>query len=243
MPHERGTRAGILPGCPSLDRQIRMAEVGFEPRTFRSVNSRSNHLDNLAPAICIASDCSSSQSVITKFCPKVNLVCKKHSTDNTNNDRSAVTPFRCLAVMPHEGGTRAGMLPGCSSLYGEVEMQRSGSNHQPSDRAAKTVLSRLVTICGFFYGKTKIPTDQLHTIGQGSKTLICTLFTKTGHPSSPELVFFNFPEYSLTPIIHCSNPIKCYKATPQILQQVSVFKRRKANSQEEKHTARTPPHQ
>ncbi|KAG5444469.1 hypothetical protein CSKR_101854 [Clonorchis sinensis] len=38
----RRTRAGILPGC-------REAEVGFEPRTFRSVNSRSNHLGRLAP--------------------------------------------------------------------------------------------------------------------------------------------------------------------------------------------------
>ncbi|KER29678.1 LOW QUALITY PROTEIN: hypothetical protein T265_13325 [Opisthorchis viverrini] len=37
-------RAGILPGCPSLDRGSRVAEVGFEPQTFRSVNSRSNHL-------------------------------------------------------------------------------------------------------------------------------------------------------------------------------------------------------
>ncbi|KER29553.1 hypothetical protein T265_03851 [Opisthorchis viverrini] len=44
MPPERSTRAGILPGCPSLDRGSRVAGVGFEPRTFRSVNPRSNHL-------------------------------------------------------------------------------------------------------------------------------------------------------------------------------------------------------
>ncbi|KER24277.1 hypothetical protein T265_08016 [Opisthorchis viverrini] len=43
------TRAGILPGCPSLDRGSRVAEVGFEPRTFWSVNSRSNHFGHLAP--------------------------------------------------------------------------------------------------------------------------------------------------------------------------------------------------
>ncbi|KER32681.1 hypothetical protein T265_12775, partial [Opisthorchis viverrini] len=49
MPHEGGTRAGILSGRPSLDRGSRVAEVGFEPRTFRSVNSRSNHLGHLAP--------------------------------------------------------------------------------------------------------------------------------------------------------------------------------------------------
>ncbi|KAG5442553.1 hypothetical protein CSKR_108755 [Clonorchis sinensis] len=47
MPPEGSTRAGILPGCPSLDRGSREAEVGFEPRTFRSVNSRSNHLSHL----------------------------------------------------------------------------------------------------------------------------------------------------------------------------------------------------
>ncbi|KER26481.1 hypothetical protein T265_06272 [Opisthorchis viverrini] len=49
MPPEGSTRAGILPGCPSLGRGSRVAEVGFEPRTFGSVNSRSNHLDHLAP--------------------------------------------------------------------------------------------------------------------------------------------------------------------------------------------------
>ncbi|KAG5446923.1 hypothetical protein CSKR_113874 [Clonorchis sinensis] len=43
------TRAGILPGCPSLDRGNREAEVGFEPRTCRSVSSRSNHLGHLGP--------------------------------------------------------------------------------------------------------------------------------------------------------------------------------------------------
>ncbi|KER20037.1 hypothetical protein T265_11319 [Opisthorchis viverrini] len=43
------TRAGMLSGRPSLDRGSREAEVGFEPRTFRSVNSRSNHLVHLAP--------------------------------------------------------------------------------------------------------------------------------------------------------------------------------------------------
>ncbi|KER22520.1 hypothetical protein T265_14830, partial [Opisthorchis viverrini] len=47
--HEGGTEAGILPGCPSLDRGSRVSEVGFEPRTFRSVNSRPNHLVRLAP--------------------------------------------------------------------------------------------------------------------------------------------------------------------------------------------------
>ncbi|KER19489.1 hypothetical protein T265_11748 [Opisthorchis viverrini] len=39
MPPEGRTRAGILPGCPSLDRVSRVAEVGFEPRTFRGWRS------------------------------------------------------------------------------------------------------------------------------------------------------------------------------------------------------------
>ncbi|KAG5443303.1 hypothetical protein CSKR_109065 [Clonorchis sinensis] len=36
MPPEGSTRAGILPGCPGLDRGSREAEVGIEPRTLRS---------------------------------------------------------------------------------------------------------------------------------------------------------------------------------------------------------------
>ncbi|KAG5442659.1 Phospholipase A-2-activating protein, partial [Clonorchis sinensis] len=43
MPPEGSTRDRILPGCPNLDRGSREAEVGFEPRTFQSVNLRSNH--------------------------------------------------------------------------------------------------------------------------------------------------------------------------------------------------------
>ncbi|KAG5445498.1 hypothetical protein CSKR_100985, partial [Clonorchis sinensis] len=49
MPPEGSTRAEILPGCPSLNRGSREAEVGFEPQTLQSVNSRSNHLSHLAP--------------------------------------------------------------------------------------------------------------------------------------------------------------------------------------------------
>ncbi|KAG5446287.1 hypothetical protein CSKR_110327 [Clonorchis sinensis] len=51
MPQEGSTKAGILPGCPSLDRGSREAEVGFEPRAFRSVNWRSNHLSDKNLAI------------------------------------------------------------------------------------------------------------------------------------------------------------------------------------------------
>ncbi|KER33218.1 hypothetical protein T265_00905 [Opisthorchis viverrini] len=44
MPPEGSTRAGILPGCPSLDRASREAEVGFESRTFRWLLMRSPSL-------------------------------------------------------------------------------------------------------------------------------------------------------------------------------------------------------
>ncbi|KAG5452721.1 hypothetical protein CSKR_102150, partial [Clonorchis sinensis] len=47
MAPKGSTRAGILSGCPSLDRGSREAEVGFEPLTFRTVNSRSNHMSHL----------------------------------------------------------------------------------------------------------------------------------------------------------------------------------------------------
>ncbi|KER24221.1 hypothetical protein T265_08067 [Opisthorchis viverrini] len=93
MPPEGSTRAGILPGCPSLDRGSRVAEVGFKPRTFRSCRNPRAPVgwhDRCAPkGFC-------SRTVIT----------------NNNTNRPAVAPFRCLAAMPHEGGTRAGILPG-----------------------------------------------------------------------------------------------------------------------------------
>ncbi|KER20389.1 LOW QUALITY PROTEIN: hypothetical protein T265_15330 [Opisthorchis viverrini] len=43
MLSEGNARAEMLPGCPSLDRGSLEAEVEFEPWTFRSVYSRSNH--------------------------------------------------------------------------------------------------------------------------------------------------------------------------------------------------------
>ncbi|KAG5446946.1 hypothetical protein CSKR_107034 [Clonorchis sinensis] len=49
VPPEGCTRTGILPGCPCPDRGSRVSEVGFELRTFRSVNSCSNHLGYLVP--------------------------------------------------------------------------------------------------------------------------------------------------------------------------------------------------
>ncbi|KER23343.1 LOW QUALITY PROTEIN: hypothetical protein T265_14657 [Opisthorchis viverrini] len=38
------------------------------------------------------------------------------SDSSNNNNHSAVAPFRCLAAMSHEGGTRAEILPDCPSL-------------------------------------------------------------------------------------------------------------------------------
>ncbi|KAG5455056.1 hypothetical protein CSKR_109927 [Clonorchis sinensis] len=89
MPSKGSTKARILPGCPGLDRAgSREATAGFEPWTFRSVDSRSNHLSHLA----------------------------FFGAEVDGDDPSAVSPFRCLAVMPPEGCTRAGILPGCPSL-------------------------------------------------------------------------------------------------------------------------------
>ncbi|KER28766.1 hypothetical protein T265_04457 [Opisthorchis viverrini] len=54
MPHEGSTRAGTLPGCPSLDRRSREVEVGFEPRTFRSVSSRSIATWSISPCAILS---------------------------------------------------------------------------------------------------------------------------------------------------------------------------------------------
>ncbi|KER28298.1 hypothetical protein T265_04830 [Opisthorchis viverrini] len=94
---EGNTRAGKLPGHPSLDRSGRDAEVGFEPRTFRSASSHSEHL-----AISAIMFDSLFQTVFGHC--------------NQKTDRPAVTLFRCLAAMLPEGTTRAGILPGCPSL-------------------------------------------------------------------------------------------------------------------------------
>ncbi|KER23547.1 hypothetical protein T265_08588 [Opisthorchis viverrini] len=43
LPTEGGTRTWILPGRPSLDRNSRDSEVGFEQQAFRSVSRSLNH--------------------------------------------------------------------------------------------------------------------------------------------------------------------------------------------------------
>ncbi|KAG5443194.1 hypothetical protein CSKR_110542 [Clonorchis sinensis] len=65
--------------------------------------------------------------------------------------------------------------------------------------------------CGVVYLRT--PTEQLQTIEQGSKSLICISFTKLNIPLLLERVFLNF----LWIFIDCySTASKCYKETPQI---------------------------
>ncbi|KAG5454558.1 THO complex subunit 3 [Clonorchis sinensis] len=81
MPLEGCTRAGILPRCPNLDRASREAAVGFEPRTFRSVNSRSNHLGHLAQINLVLRDSLGTQlnlSCSTLSVPNCHATRKKH---------------------------------------------------------------------------------------------------------------------------------------------------------------------
>ncbi|KER27850.1 hypothetical protein T265_05204 [Opisthorchis viverrini] len=103
IPPEGNTRAGILPGYPSLYRRSRETEVGFEPRNFRSVNSRSNHLGHLAQVHVIEI------MALAIFITRSVWGCKQN--------RSDVTSFRCLTAIPPEGNPRAGILPGYPSLY------------------------------------------------------------------------------------------------------------------------------
>ncbi|KER26065.1 hypothetical protein T265_06639 [Opisthorchis viverrini] len=49
MPPECGTRAGILPGCPSVDMGSREAEVGFNPQIFQAENYSKKAIDPDAP--------------------------------------------------------------------------------------------------------------------------------------------------------------------------------------------------
>ncbi|KER24476.1 hypothetical protein T265_07845 [Opisthorchis viverrini] len=98
----------------SLDKGSREAKVGFEPRTFRSVNSRSNHLSHLALKFMDTLQWASGWSVMTykHLCARSQVTYKRKK----KRKRSAVAPFRCLAAMPPEGSTGARILPGCSSL-------------------------------------------------------------------------------------------------------------------------------
>ncbi|KAG5446532.1 Heat shock 70 kDa protein 4 [Clonorchis sinensis] len=59
----------------------------------------------------------------------VGLLCKRiYNLSFTS--QSAITPFRCLAAMPPEECTRAGILPGCSSLVMESQETEVGFKAQ-----------------------------------------------------------------------------------------------------------------
>ncbi|KAG5453162.1 hypothetical protein CSKR_106990, partial [Clonorchis sinensis] len=97
MPPKGSTRAGILPGCPSLDRGSREAEAGVEPRTFRSVNPRSNHLGHLAPAVATARR---TASALATF---IIVIIIKDSNISVDTDASMpynhkVRPITCKAL-------------------------------------------------------------------------------------------------------------------------------------------------
>ncbi|KER25194.1 hypothetical protein T265_07298 [Opisthorchis viverrini] len=116
VPPEGSTRAGILPGCPSLDRGSRKAEVGFEPRTFRSVNSHSNQLDHLDPLSVsgqyelLTGAFASSNLAATKRKPTMYLAESRGRQPPIEN-RSAVTSLRCLAAIPPEESWDTARLP------------------------------------------------------------------------------------------------------------------------------------
>ncbi|KER26429.1 hypothetical protein T265_06344 [Opisthorchis viverrini] len=88
MPPEGCTKAGILPGCPNLDRGSRGAEVGFEPRTLWSVNSRSNRLGHLTPCIrnriCVSTFISvTSFPDVTALLPPLRYLAAHNHTGNS----------------------------------------------------------------------------------------------------------------------------------------------------------------
>ncbi|GAA50735.1 hypothetical protein CLF_104969 [Clonorchis sinensis] len=53
------------------------------------------------------------QMVVHAFIHQISL---ETLSSNDDNDRSAVTPFRCVAAMPSEGSTKVETLPSCPSL-------------------------------------------------------------------------------------------------------------------------------
>ncbi|KER24667.1 hypothetical protein T265_07715 [Opisthorchis viverrini] len=115
MSPEGSMRAGILTGCPSLDRGSREAEVGFEPRTFRQLNVLHQ------AASCVS--CYDIRNIaihVYSYCT-THEVAENSSTAHDDRFRPswgspAVASFRCLTVTPPEESTRAGILPGCPSL-------------------------------------------------------------------------------------------------------------------------------
>ncbi|KER31378.1 hypothetical protein T265_02423 [Opisthorchis viverrini] len=154
MPPEGSMRAGILSGCPSLDRGSREAEVGFEPWTFRSVNSRSNHLDRLATKvqgnqIYLGQKSDHATARRLKRLEREFTDRKVRGSNPTSASRLPLFRLgqpdsipalaeqhllnrhnRCLATIPPEGITRAEILPGCPSLDRRSQGAEVGSEPQ-----------------------------------------------------------------------------------------------------------------
>ncbi|KER21755.1 hypothetical protein T265_09994 [Opisthorchis viverrini] len=125
MPPEGCTRAGY----PSLDRGSREAEVWFEPRNFRSINSRSNHLEHLAPVI-------SNRSC---WCLKVTKTTITSAAEFAGNGFHTSLPSHCL--------TASGSLPPFTWLCEKTPSTGIRST-RPSQRNLCSVISSQQIGCG-----------------------------------------------------------------------------------------------
>ncbi|KER32102.1 hypothetical protein T265_01725 [Opisthorchis viverrini] len=116
MPPEESKKAGILLGCSSLDRGIREAEVGFEPRTFRTESwkatalSRAFVLPSYKPARF-------SRAEILPGCPSLDK--KSRDAENANSltgrflvrTRPLPLPLDFPSTFGQRGSIPALMLP------------------------------------------------------------------------------------------------------------------------------------
>ncbi|KAG5449397.1 hypothetical protein CSKR_101160 [Clonorchis sinensis] len=128
MPPEGSTRAGILPGCLSLDRGSQGFLVGEAPRN-KQVIKHTPFYDALVmtPYMNVLHDTKLRQASVKQ---RLRTHIKNHP---------AVAPFRCPTAMPPEGSTRAGILPGCLSL--------DRGSRQPVDNHAHSAKSCPVVTC------------------------------------------------------------------------------------------------
>ncbi|KER28358.1 hypothetical protein T265_04815 [Opisthorchis viverrini] len=123
MPPEGNMWAIILPGCPSLDRGRREAEVGFEPQTLQSAQSPSLR----QPYVLVESklrEISELHSFANKFGFQVATVTSAAS--KTTCDRRS----RLLCRTNEARGLKHCQVVQAST--GAVEVLRLASNHGPS---------------------------------------------------------------------------------------------------------------
>ncbi|KER23417.1 hypothetical protein T265_08690 [Opisthorchis viverrini] len=125
MPTDVCTRAGILSGCLSPDRESREAEAGFEPRTFRHGARWTKWLERefTDRKIRGSNPTSATRLLLSRLgrpgsIPDVVTPCGMAA-----RHRKAVTPFRCLAVMPHEESVRTKRVPGCPNRDGSQQAE------------------------------------------------------------------------------------------------------------------------